>query len=911
MPLVSLNERRDIAGKARLRIPLSAVSCFTFGISPDGETYGESFFPPWDSSVYPARVGGSWYVPMFEAAHVRFSVGSGTLWGISVNNIRVRFQKPSPNWPPSWTAIGDVTITVGGSSKEWLNAILATGLADQDISQVFDPVTQAQTIFYGVWMNQVVDFDCELLGQIILMASIDEDISRETYTGGPEPGEWGETSGPSPNRRDLRGYTSARLDWWTISNSNQKAEARLLCSSGGFLYPFSHTGNDFTAEPASRMTVDFAGQGTNFYGADIKTEIDNLDWFGSPRFKAHSADVEDKARAEIEGDAGEFILRNNTHDRGMFVTLALGAADEAKVEFRGHNRSNEAVPAGQVTIKPIHGPKENEHDDRYAVAMKYWHSDAVFPDIEEIAVPAEWSSGLARDYEVEVRFGNPPNTQLLGHWQEQPADRKAIGFVYDSESLDGAGLNKYAWRCSLFLPAEVARWQALQVSSAAREVLAMTEGIAGWLPGGDAVLSHSSAALKIAGPSGKWAEREITANAFQANKGRFLAVTAWADGEAPLKILIGQKYWIRTLTSNPASQVVDLCSPDNLEDSDLSNTRYEREFAGGQESRSQGGWGWGVDSPFTIRFEVLSASDVFVASILAPSIEGPGSVWMAEEVENIPDRRVKDTPEQHEVYARRGIVHMSAGRVAIDQPYGYVTVDPLEGDIPSRRTIEDLVSEYEALGPGVTRLSTPDGSIPGPEPLPGGTGYLLPKGFFGKLRPAYHLVPEERRGSQPAVLAHYQVDRIEFGMGTTWRADGSPRIIEHLRVFGGGIHGLVCDPVDGPAVDVDIDLLVNQLVEDETRSVSLGVFRLPDETVNSCWPVERNHNYEVVPQDESDRKAELTRLFDGATNRACMAVVVTDRCDCDTDGSLMLPLCETDNDNALWCDADDGRLIYR
>ncbi len=386
----------------------------------------------------------------------------------------------------------------------------------------------------------------------------------------------------------------------------------------------------------------------------------------------------------------------------------------------------------------------------------------------------------------------------------------AFAWTLSPQQLEDAGYEKNAWRCPVLVPLAGAQWDYGYLYLVPYHLADPCSSLTPWTSSG--TLALAGGGIRCSGPAGRWMQRSWTPQQACWGSCRYLEVVATAAGPGRTGTLgIGGKVWAFASENADATLRFDLLAPDNLSGVDTTETLNEPAY----------GWGWGVESPLTLRLTFDQADDWTIRAIRFVRESRRHVLYQNEMLANLPVFR--DREAQEETYNRRLMLFVSEGKVVADERLGKWNEE--RGEVAELRRLDDLMGAVSTDGLwgrlgsvgqlGIVpaydndyssavraRPTNHDQWLDALQTL----DYYLPDQWANNGRWAYHALPTVRvvrTGSGSGentyedaigLPAHLQADYILIGQNVT------PVKLRIPRIFGGLAHGILAVPGSG-AVD--------------------------------------------------------------------------------------------------------------
>ena len=569
-------------------------------------------------------------------------------------------------------------------------------------------------------------------------------------------------------------------------------------------------------------------------------------------------------------------IENCGLDMTYFPPLDLSLTTLAK------NAAGISFAADAFPLVATDGPEQSAGNTDTVVATE-------FPVGTAIALNAPDSlTGHARFYSYEtVGHVNPYDGQNTlcpaSPVAEISSDGTlALGFVYSTAGLEALEMDGDAWRCPIALPADRAKWQALQVHYDSTYALPGTIITEGWTPGAGTTLTYDGAAgVKLVGTGTISGSREFDdTSGFRGERYLHLRIKSTVAGVAGIMRAKDSPAKAWAFTCGPAGVYTDIeidtCIPDTNSGIDYSHTRAQREFAAGVEAYSQGGWGWGLDAwnietNQVLEFEFTTDGPVWIQGITAfgkSALQNWAAVNPA--VNRHADFRILDSGGQS-VWEQRGFLFSSERRISLDARAGYVRASASFPDCVFSETLNQIYTTATLYWGqsadrkySLTWLENMAGGASSPTSASGFV-YYTADAFFNNARDAFHLYPEFRESTsdRTPIYAEYAVDRIRLHAFTG--TNGGVNALHALRLHGPGVQGIGAasgTPKAGAVIQAEKTTVFDQ---DSTRAD--GSYRMPRDA-SSITDVGAWH---IIPEGNTANYGTVTDPMHAILHRVCLS----------------------------------------
>jgi hypothetical protein len=715
--------------------------------------------------------------------------------------------------------------------------------------------------------------------------------ARTEHYSGETASRWGKQVGEEDEVVDLREWQTADVYWWEWPDDGPVTVK--VSNDSSTLFTWNQAVSMLPSRLVGACTFDFGVANWRFAPDDATgSGFGRLSLLmaGSPGFGADADDI----YLPNEEDPDNFYDVGVSGEEMYFSAekLTLDGYATCNPSFTGS-----AYPLHKVSVR---GELVSVHDEPYPAASFTVGTYAALEPVSGAEDPT---------YPVETaipKTGEPGSTALT--WS-MPGYKLWQGRVYSAQIgfYGGGNIGSFTkndvthgmcglewalpvtgneWRLVQQVPG--LDWTALTLTQEASHVIeTFASAVNGWAAAGGETVSISSGALKIEGGNPKVVEKtydDIGTDVWWDHLRYWVVDCTAAAADVVLTVTIGSKVWTVTGDAN-GDFLIDLCAPSNASGVDYSSTRYEREYASGAESLSEGGWGWGLNGLLeqTVQLSFATADDVLINEIRAVAAGQQGearhSVQFGETVSIDERLRIEDTTDEppHQVWAQLGLTHWLSGKVAGQEAAGTLEEKPdaTAPDPPQLATPWTINQMYNAFA---TRYDDEKGL-----PRIANTGYkasrtpttltvgeqsftYYPKAeWCNNTQYAYHLVPNFKEGTGPlALLAHYAVDRISFGPGAASQ-------IKVRKIYQGGVNGIV-ESNDVPAAQTALNVKVDGTKIDSTSTGNTGVYWLPATPEWDDWHTEA---FDIMPNGEDPQTATHTGLIHAMFLRACLTAEVS------------------------------------
>lgn len=804
-------------------------------------------------------------------------------------------------WAASITVAGS-TFTVGTVECDYA----ADDWADNYTGTPYITVPAGSTAFQAPFEG--VPFDTmtvEVGVPLRKMATIKNETRYPHYVS-ETPTRWGKQVGELDEVVDLREWSNAEVSWWiwpedgginiritgggqTLVSWTQAVASLPSVLASPTTYAFSMWGwryaeVDTIGERSGSLTVAFPGGGPNWDTVTHTLTEPNIEGYGGEFIAVESGNtVTLTARTQPRDPP---LAGDPTFDDGICSWVGIsGQAEPAfDVTFNGELVSvhDEPYPDATYTAGPYDAVKPDSDPEvvRYPIAKVF--PKAGLPGSTGLNIPMPGSTRLhgkvytTSNY-VFNHFGTPDR---IGG---QTRNDKPDGGLAFEWALPVTGNE---WRLVQQVPG--LNWTALTLTQEASHVIeTFASAVNGWAAAGAETVSISGGALKIEGANPKTVTKtydDIGTDVWWDHLRYFVVDCTAAAADVVLTVTIGSKTWTVTGDAN-GDFLIDLCAPSNASGVDYSSTRYEREYASGAESLSEGGWGWGLNGLLeqTVQLSFATADDVLINEIRAVAAGQQGearhSVQFGETVSIDERLRIEDTTDDppHQVWAQLGLTHWLSGKVVGQEAAGTLEEEPdaVAPAPPQSATPWTINQMYNAFAvrygdeKGLPRIAntgykasrTPTTLTVGEQSFT----YYPKAEWCNNTQYAYHLVPNFKEGTGPlALLAHYAVDRISFGPGAASQ-------IKVRKIYQGGVNGIV-ESNDVPAAQAALNVKVGATKIDGTGTGNTGVYWLPATPEWDDWHTEA---FDIMPNGEDPPTATHTGLIHAMFLRACLTAEVS------------------------------------
>ena len=621
---------------------------------------------------------------------------------------------------------------------------------------------------------------------------------------------WGRTWNREDEVRDLRRYDAAileRLSWWpggrvrvrvwgqeyTLEPETEPAKLpRGRVSMTGYF-----RGAGFSAAPG--RSVDYFG------GTGVVTCRDIRSAGASPSFEPWDLTIRDHITWPHELGEVEIVrltaadnrLTGRMYNVGLETDLRVGAsfspARTVTAEADLRDGAGEVLDV-QLQLQPTGLPPDAP--PQYAQ-----------PDFDTAFTGPGSRTWVYRDYRIrggyETFFGGPGHYHVIDEIRDD--GEPVFAWTLGPEQLEQAGLDRNAWRCPILLPLEGAGWEWGYLYLIPYFVADPCNSLQPWSSSG--TLALAGGGIRCSGPAGRWMGRSWTAQQACWGSCRFLLISAATAGPGRTGTLrIGQKTWEFESDGAETELRFDLLAPSNLQGVDTTETLNEPAY----------GWGWGVESPLTLRLTFDSTDDWIIKRIRFVRESRRHLLIQNEMLADLPAFR--DRESEDEVYIRRMLAFLSEGKVVADERLGKWNRDREEvaelrrlDDVIGAVSVDGLWGRLGGIGDlGIVGAFNNDYSeaIRARPPVHDQwldpvhmLDYHLVEQWAHNGRWAYHMVPVCRAVRTGAggedyedaigLPAHLQVDYIAVGQNVT------PVRLVIPRILGGAAHGMAAAPGDG------------------------------------------------------------------------------------------------------------------
>ena len=624
---------------------------------------------------------------------------------------------------------------------------------------------------------------------------------------------WGRTWGQTGEIRDLRKYDACvmeRFSWWP----GGRVRVRVW-------------GQDYTLEPQTpadklphghlMITGYFRGRGfeqapgrfVDYYGGTGVVTCRRIRSAGaSPEMEPWQSTIRDEitwphnlgeldiVRLTAAGDRLTGQLFNVGLETDLRLGMMFSPAREVTVEADFRDAAGRVLEE-RLELQPT-GPPASAGNDYPQPRM-----DAVLQGPGS----AQWSF---RDYAIrggyETWFWGPRHYHVV---DEIRSDGEPVfAWTLSPQQLEAAGYEKNAWRCPALVPLQGVSWDYGYLYLVPSHTVDACNSLTPWTSSG--TLSLAGGGIRCSGDAGRWMQRTFTVQQACWGSCRYLEIPANAAGAGRTGTLeIGGKTWSFASTAQETVLRFDLLAPGNLSGLDTTETLNESAY----------GWGWGVESPLSIRLTFDQADDWVIKSIRFVRESRRHILSQNEMLANLPAFRDRDAEE--ETYLRRILLFVSEGKVVADERLGKWNEE--RGEVAELRRLDDVIgavsteglwgrlgsvgqlgivpafnNDYDAATR--SRPASHDQWLDTLQTL----DYYLPDQWANNGRWAYHMLPVVRvvrtvaggENYEDAIPlpAHLQADYIQIGLNVT------PVRLRIPRILGGLAHGILAEPGSG-AVD--------------------------------------------------------------------------------------------------------------
>lgn len=563
--------------------------------------------------------------------------------------------------------------------------------------------------------------------------------------------------GPNTDTVDLRGYKSADVQWWYWPDDGP-VTITISCSTASGASG-THT---VTFSPPTCLQVTAGGTatlsryddaGTLTAGGWIAPQLPSGSqtiWAPDPWQPGQRGAIFNWGGASISGAA------TGTDTDAQMFGLSLQGEPPRSIDFSVDLRDGAggAWSGSALSVIPTSGPDWSGTllDCSGAVCSQY----PVGTNINLTAPGRYQGNGHAWVYSGSCLLDGS-NAGVSG--SEDTIGTPAFGFALSPTALASANQDNDAWRIVLPIPATAATWKAFRIwQQPDRPLDSFGDG---WTALSGTAVTGEANALHLAGSGWIGIERTVSTGY---GLTRYLRLSATPDsGTLQVRLTAGARSWTRSLADSGVSVVYDLLAP--AEASAPARVQGVLEATGGPD------WGWGIIAGENLKIE---ASGPITLHVLKSIYLSEQSLLHVSESIHANDSRYKaGTDGTGTYYARRMLVWLPDGRVALDLPGGcvYDGIGSSGEDVAVAFSLQQMhVLARTALSGGLTVMENA-------KPATGGAVYSCgvkwwqPGDFFCNRVEAYHLRPMLDGGAWPArtakrdIYANYCVDRIAPGVG--------------------------------------------------------------------------------------------------------------------------------------------------
>lgn len=712
------------------------------------------------------------------------------------------------------------------------------------------------------------------------------DHARTEHYSGEDPSRWGKQVGETDEVVDLREWLTADVYWWEWPDDGPVAVK--VSSGGSTLFNWTQAVSMLPQRLAEACDYDLSVANWRFAPDDATGSSFGrmtLLMAGSPGFGA---------------DADDIYLPNeespvNFYDVGLSGDEMYFAAEKLTTEGAANCNprfSGSAYPLHNVSVR---GELVSVLDEPYpAASFTVGHYDALEPVSSaddatypvETAIPVTGQPGSTaltwpmpgyklwqgRVYAAAIGFYGGGN---IGSFSKTDLTHGTCGLEW---SLPVTGNE---WRLVQQVPG--LDWTALTLTQEATHVIeSFASAVNGWAAVGTETVSISSGALKIEGANPKAVVKtydDAGTDVWWDHLRYFVVDCTAAAAGVVLTVTIGAKVWTVTGDAN-GDFLIDLCAPANANGVDYSSTRYEREYASGAESLSEGGWGWGLNGLLeqTVQLSFATADDVLINEIRATAAGQSGearhSLQFGETISTDELLRIEDTEDEppHEVWAQLGLTHWVSGKVCGQEAAGVLedapdAVAPAPPQTATPWTINELCEAFalrydDAKGlPRIANTGYQASRTPTTLTVGEQSFTYYPKAeWCNNTQYAYHLVPAFREGAGALTVGGwYAVDRINFGPGASTE-------VKVRKIYQGGVNGIVqADGVVASQAPIVAKADGSQI--DASATGVTGVYWFPRAPEWDDW---NTAAFDITPSGADPPTGTVTGLVHAMFLRACL-----------------------------------------
>ncbi len=470
--------------------------------------------------------------------------------------------------------------------------------------------------------------------------------------------------------------------------------------------------------------------------------------------------------------------------------------------------------------------------------------------------------------------------------EEAMPSHQGLGWTHSLTHMANMGLDRNAFRALLDVPGLTWTQGAIYYGPPLTAFDAFGSIVEGWTAVDGETLSIDTGRLKIVKSGSKAITKTFLAEGDTSREIWFDTISALViDLDCPTgtacKLTIGTKEWTHDHDGEP--WVVHLCLPTNATGVDTSSSRYEREFANGAASDSEGGWGWGIGrGNQTLRLDFSTSEDVFIESISAHAETGEHSVITAPGLIVEDARfRVDDDAEGLKRWAQPYLMHIIDGRIEAQEEAGILREPDLAAYedtyvADETRTIDAVLGRMQSgsgypgtLIPGrraTARASRGNGLVAienavtgaGKSTTEGGVEYYKPDQYCRGGRAIWDLKTGNASGTGTggtAVTLTGQVVADRIGMGFGVHVPLTCRM-----VLWGGVNGVVLNG-DAAVIASKSDVVQDTAELTGARWYDLPDLSLPWASKTAPWQVQ---------QVGSTEYGEWDKAIQGVLLRLCL-----------------------------------------